>query len=217
VRISIRDFGGGLEGDHLHKIFEPYFGGKKGGGLELATAYSIVRKHDGQIRVESISGQGTVFHVYLPATNAPVSCAPARLAHEDRPALARRRVLVMDDEPGIRGLAVALLEHLGMQVETAADGQQAIELYESARKRGEPFDLTIMDLTVPNGMGGKETIRQLRMLDPNVVAIVSSGYSNDPVMANFRDYGFAGVVPKPYSSADLAAAIEELFTAEAVA
>jgi len=216
VRISIRDYGAGIQPENLSKIFEPYFGPKKhGSGLELATAYSIVRKHDGQIRVESIAGQGTVFHVYLPAIMAPAHLARATHPVSSRSnAGASRRVLVMDDELPIRKLAVQMLQHIGCTAETAADGEEAIELYEEARRRGEPFGAVIMDLTVPHGMGGEETIRKLRALDPEVRAIVSSGYSNDPVMANFRDFGFAGVVPKPYSSDDLAAVLEELLSSE---
>jgi PAS domain S-box-containing protein len=211
VRVSIRDFGAGLQPEHLTKIFEPYFGVKKqGSGLELATAYSIVRKHDGQIRVESISGQGTVFHVYLPAMlDAPRPAAPAQrsLFSHNGP----RRILVMDDELPIRKLATLLLQRIGHTATTVADGAEAIQVYEAARQRGEPFHAVIMDLTIPQGMGGKETIRQLKELDPKVRAIVSSGYSNDPVMAEFREYGFSGVVPKPYNSEDLAGALDELF------
>lgn len=212
VRISIRDYGAGVETEHLPKIFDPYFGGRRSGnGLELATAYSIVRKHDGQIRVESISGQGTVFHIYLPAAAPEAPAAPRPVRRAKKRSRVGRRVLVMDDEEPIRTLAVQLLGSIGHTAETAADGAEAIDLYQHARNRGESFDVVIMDLTVPNGMGGKETIRQLKQLDPNVLAIVSSGYSNDPVMAEFRDYGFSGVVPKPYSTDDLAAALEDLF------
>lgn len=211
VRVSIRDYGAGLPPENLTRIFEPYFGPKKQGhGLELATAYSIVRKHEGQIRVESIPGQGTVFHVYLPAVLAPVAL-PASRPRALRPGVPPRRVLVMDDELPIRKLAVQLLQRIGCTAETAADGAEAIQMYESARQRGEPFGAVIMDLTVPNGLGGKDAIRELRALDPDVLAIVCSGYSNDPVMANHRDFGFSGVVPKPYSSEDLAVALEELF------
>jgi CheY-like chemotaxis protein len=117
----------------------------------------------------------------------------------------------MDDELPIRTLAIHLLGSIGHKTETVADGAEAIEVYERARKKGEPFDAVIMDLTVPNGMGGKETIRQLKQIDPDVRAIVSSGYSNDPVMAQFRDHGFSGVVPKPYGTEDLALALDELF------
>ena len=124
-----------------------------------------------------------------------------------------RRVLVVDDELPIRKLATLLLQSAGCTASTAADGAEAIQLYEAARQRGEPFDAVVMDLTVPQGMGGKETIRRLKALDPGVRAIVSSGYSHDPVMANFRDYGFSGVVPKPYSGDDLAVALDEMLAA----
>jgi PAS domain S-box-containing protein len=212
VRISIRDYGAGVETEHLPKIFDPYFGGKPlGNGLELATAYSIVRKHQGQIRVESISGQGTVFHIYLPAAAPEAPSAPMPVRRTRKMTRVARRVLVMDDELPIRELAVQLLDSIGHKTETVADGIEAIDMYQRARKQGTPFDVVIMDLTIPNGMGGKETIRQLRQLDPDVLAIVSSGYSNDPVMAEFRDYGFSGVVPKPYSTEDLAAALDDLF------
>lgn len=212
LRISIRDYGAGIQSENLTRIFDPYFGGKReGSGLELATAYSIVRKHEGQIRVESISGQGTVFHIYLPAARDTMD--PPRLVEgrQRQISFETRRILVMDDELPIRKLAVQLLQRIGCRAVTAADGAEAIELYSKARQEGEPFHAVIMDLTVPNGMGGKEAIPQLKRIDPNVLAIVSSGYSNDPVMANYRDYGFVGVVPKPYNTEDLAAALDELF------
>jgi PAS domain S-box-containing protein len=213
VRISVRNYGTSIQPENVTKIFEPYFGSKKqDSGLELASAYSIVRKHEGQIRVESISGAGTIFHIYLPATIAlPVvsRTAMSQARNSTRPSL---RVLVMDDELSIRKLTAVLLERIGCTVVTAADGAEAIEIYETARRKGERFDVIIMDLTVPRGLGGKELISQLRALDPDVLAIVSSGYSNDPVMANFRDYGFAGVVPKPYNTADLVRALDDLFS-----
>ncbi len=213
VRISIRDHGTGLQPEQLSKIFDPYFSSKKqGGGLELATAYSIIRKHEGQIRVESISGQGTVFHVYLPA---------ATVAAKDEPKGQRRarrivggRILVMDDEPSIRQLASILLQRIGYTAVAVADGAEAVTKYDAARRAGQPFDAVVMDLTVPNGMGGADAILELRKLDPDVKAIVSSGYSNDPVMANYRDHGFSGVVPKPYNAEDLALALSELLAVE---
>jgi CheY-like chemotaxis protein len=119
----------------------------------------------------------------------------------------------MDDEPSIRKLASILLKRLGYTVEVACDGLEAIQQYQTSRERGEPFDAVIMDLTVPNGMGGQEAIRQLKLLDPGIKAIVSSGYSNDPVMASYRDFGFSGVVPKPYNPQDLELALAELLAA----
>jgi CheY-like chemotaxis protein len=207
VVVSIRDYGTGLQPDQLSKIFEPCFGPtRNGSGLELASAYSIVRKHDGQIQVESIPGEGTMFHVYLPAAHEPPD-APV----QTRPASASPcRILVMDDELPLRELAALVLARSGHQVETVADGAEAIQTYQTAFQSGEPFDAVIMDLTIPNGMGGQEAIGELLQIDPNIRAIVCSGYSNDPVMANFRDYGFSGIVPKPYTLDDLARAVDEL-------
>lgn len=219
VRVSIRDFGTGIQPENLSKIFEPYFSGKKHGaghGLELATAYSIIRKHDGQIRVESISGQGTVFHIYLPAVEN-ASPAPARTEGRAHPHLpVPRRILVMDDELPIRKITALMLQNIGHTAVTVADGAEAIAVYEAARQAGEPFDAVIMDLTIPQGLGGKETILRLKAIDPAVRAVVCSGYSHDPVMASHREHGFVGVMPKPYSAEDLARTLNELFAGDSV-
>jgi len=213
VRISIRDHGAGLQEEQLSKIFDPYFSSRKhGGGLELATAYSIVRKHEGQIRVESISGQGTVFHVYLPAATTGVEAVAVVPTARRFPRSTGGHILVMDDEPAIRQLSSTLLHRIGYTAVAVADGAEAVMKYQAARRAGRPFDAVIMDLTIPNGMGGAEAISELRVIDPAVKAIVCSGYSNDPVMANYRDYGFAGVVPKPYNAEDLAVALSELLS-----
>jgi PAS domain S-box-containing protein len=215
VRISIRDHGAGLQPEQLNKVFDPYFSPRKpGGGLELATAYSIVRKHGGQIRVESISGQGTVFHVYLPAASTVTEKEAPRQRPEPRGV--GGRVLVMDDEDAIRQLASALLRRIGYTAVAVADGAEAITKYDAARRAGQPFDAVVMDLTVPNGMGGADALRELQAMDPGVKAIVCSGYSNDPVMANYREYGFSGVVPKPYNAEDLATALSEMLSTRAL-
>ena len=217
VRVSIRDFGTGIRPENLSKIFEPYFSGKKPGaghGLELATAYSIIRKHDGQIRVESISGQGTVFHIYLPALEN-ASPVVARPEGRVQPNLAvPRRILVMDDELPIRKIAALMLQNMGHTAVTVADGAEALVAYVATRQAGEPFDAVIMDLTIPHGLGGKETIGRLKAIDPAVRAVVCSGYSHDPVMASHREYGFVGVMPKPYSAEDLARTLNELFAGD---
>jgi len=175
-------------------------------GLGLATAYSIVRKHDGQIQVESIPGEGTIFHVFLPAALEPPPASVQTPPASTSPC----RILVMDDELPLRELAALVLARLGHQVETVADGAEAIQAYQAALHSGKPFDAVIMDLTIPNGMGGQEAIGELLQIDPDIRAIVCSGYSNDPVMANFRDYGFYGVVPKPYTVDDLTRAVDEI-------
>ncbi len=213
VVVSIRDFGKGLGVEQISKIFDPYFSSKKlDTGLELATAYSIVRKHGGQIKVESTPGQGTTFHVYLPAATQPVAVPPPVISR--KPATVAGRVLVMDDEPAIRKLSCHMLEKSGWKVGLARDGAEAIELYQVAKQEGNPFTAVILDLSVPNGMGGKECIRELKLLDPEVKAIVCSGYFNDPVMANYRDYGFCGVVPKPYGTQELVLALSEMLSTD---
>jgi two-component system, cell cycle sensor histidine kinase and response regulator CckA len=209
VKISIRDHGPGINPEHLPRIFEPYFTTKKvGTGLGLATVYSVVRKHDGQIKAVSEPGKGTTFEIYLPASQKPATPAAAR----PKPVIysGHGRILVVDDEAPIRKFLTMMLQKFGYEAETANDGEEAIARYTAARSDGRPFDVIIMDLTIPNGMGGCEAVRRLRELDPKVRAIASSGYSLDPVMANYRDYGFCGVIPKPYRPDDLDRMLKEI-------
>jgi CheY-like chemotaxis protein len=159
--------------------------------------------------VESELGHGTTFTIYLPASDKP-AIQPAD--EEKRLFIGKGKILVMDDEEFIRGLANQMLSKIGYEVSVAHDGDQAIEMYGQAQNSGEPFDIVIMDLTIPGGMGGKEAIRKLKKLDPNVKALVSSGYSNDPIMSNFRDYGFQGVVKKPYRIQDMSDALRAVLT-----
>ncbi|NWJ98396.1 MAG: response regulator [Chloroflexi bacterium] len=203
VRLSVQDNGQGIALQNLTKIFDPYFTTKEqGSGLGLAVCYSVIKKHDGLITVESTVGSGTTFQVYLPATYVETEETP-RSEAETSLKSDKGRLLIMDDEPSLRRAMQRLITRLGYQVEVAEDGQKAIEIYQKARAIGQPFDLVLLDLMVPGGMGGKETIAQLRELDPQVKAIVSSGYSNDPVMANYTEYGFLGVLPKPYTLEEL--------------
>ncbi|GAB4362618.1 MAG: hypothetical protein Kow00128_02510 [Deltaproteobacteria bacterium] len=213
VRIRIEDHGVGIPKEHLDKIFTPFFTTKpEGTGLGLATCHSIVRRHEGAIRVESEIGKGSIFSVYLPATADPV---PPRPREAVPPADGHGRVLVMDDEEMVRTVAVEILHSLGYETEAVEDGECAVAAYREAMERGDPFDAVLMDLTVPGGMGGKEAIRKIRDLDPKVRAIVSSGYSNDPVMASFREYGFAGRIAKPYRIADLGRVLREVLAGAA--
>ena len=215
VCVSIRDSGTGIAAEALSKIFDPFFTTKEGGsGLGLATSYSIVKKHDGTILVDSVPGEGARFAVYLPASGEgagrPATTVPTHVVEPRRPEDAHRgRVLFMDDEEPLRELVGDMLRHLGYEVVGAKDGQTAIDAFVEARKVGRPFDVVIVDLTVPGAMGGFETVQLLRELEPGVRAVVSSGYSNDPVMANHRVHGFRGMIAKPYQMAELDRVLRE--------
>ncbi len=213
VRISIRDFGQGIPAQQLARIFEPYFITRKtGSGLGLATAHSIIRRHEGAITVESIIDHGTTFHVFLPESIVPKVEAPPQA--EDRAHRGKGRILVMDDESDVRLVASDMLELMGYEVDTTPDGAQALQLYATAKRIGRPYAIVMFDLTIPAGMGGKDAVVKLRELDPGAVAIVSSGYSYDPVMANFKDFGFDAVVPKPYKPDELARVLNALMAAK---
>jgi PAS domain S-box-containing protein len=196
VRISIQDQGIGIPEEYLKKIFDPYFTTKpKGSGLGLATAYSIVKNHHGLIAVDSKPGEGSTFTICLPASEKELqheAAGPVPMAGGSK------RVLVLDDEEAICMLVTCALEPLGYEVTETNDGSQAIEAYQKAMNDGCPYDLFISDLTIPGGMGGQETIKRLREIDPDIRAIVSSGYANDPVMSRHEDYGFSGMIAKPY-------------------
>jgi PAS domain S-box-containing protein len=196
VRVSVRDYGCGIPTDALPRIFDPYFTTKPSGrGLGLATAYAIVSRHGGHISVESMVGVGTTFNIDLPASEmAPSLHEPIYAA----PNYVSAQVLVMDDEEALRRLLERLLTLKGYTVRCAKDGAEAIELYEAAKLAGHPFDVALLDLTISGGMGGIETAARLRERDPSARLIVSSGYSDAPVMADFRSYGFDGMLPKPW-------------------
>lgn len=212
VKISIRDQGLGIPAEYISKIFDPYFTTKqKGSGLGLATAYSIIKNHDGHIMVTSSLGEGTTFHIYLPASTQTIQRQP----EADRQWLAGKgKILVMDDEAIVREVLGKMLVNLGYEARFAQDGAEAIQLFTEARAAGDAFDAVILDLTVPGGMGGKESIIHLRLIDPQIKAIVSSGYSEDPIMADFQKYGFSGVIAKPYRVSDLSKTLHEVIIPE---
>jgi PAS domain S-box-containing protein len=196
IKISVQDYGIGIPAEHLAKIFDPFFSTKqKGSGLGLATAYSIIANHDGYMTVESALGQGTTFYLYLPGSQREM-----RSRRKSAPELlsGRGRILVMDDDDTVRDVAGKILVHLGYEPGFARDGKEALAAYTRARSAGQPFDAVIMDLTIPGGMGGKEAIQQLRQIEPEARAIVSSGYADDPIMTHYNKYGFNGVIKKPY-------------------
>ena len=209
VKISIRDHGVGIFEEHLSEIFDPYFSTKergieKGMGLGLATTYSIINRHAGHITVESEVGVGTTFTIYLPAAVEEIAgIEPVKMVEPEKPAVRTGRILVMDDEEMNRRVSKEMLSRLGYEPELAEDGAEAIELYKKAKESGAPFDAVILDLTIKGGMGGKDAVKALLGLDPQIKAIVSSGYSSDPVMTDFRAYGFIEALPKPYSVRDL--------------
>ena len=207
VKLALTDQGTGIPKSHIDRIFDPYFSTKqKGSGLGLTVVYSIIDKHDGRITVESELGVGATFHLFLPATSKT-----ARKAVDYKPKIFRckGRVLVMDDEKLIRDIVVQFLTVMGFEAAKAEDGREALDMYRVAKETGHAFDAVIMDLTIPGGMGGKETIKKLLAYDPAAAAVVSSGYSNDPIMSNYEAYGFKGVIKKPYRIEDLSDALRD--------
>jgi len=205
VLLVISDQGTGIPREILSKIFDPFFTTKqKGSGLGLATSYSIIRKHDGHLEASSEPGKGSAFSIYLPAVVDAQGPRASRGIDDYR---GSGKVLLMDDEGFIKDVAGRMLKHLGYSVETVAEGLAAVALFRQAREKGEPFDAVILDLTVPGGMGGVETVAKLREIDPGVRAIASSGYSVDPVMARPHDYGFSSMLVKPFKIEELGKAI----------
>ncbi|MDA3834862.1 MAG: PAS domain S-box protein [Spirochaetales bacterium] len=207
VRITIQDTGVGIPKEIIDKIFDPYFTTKQeGSGLGLAICHSIINKHDGHITAESPPGKGTNFTRYLPAVSSLDSTESAQ-KKKPKPAAKASRILLMDDEKMIRDLVQSQLSNLGHEAVLAIDGEQAINKYQELQDNGNPVDLVIMDLTIPGGMGGQEAAQKLLLIDPKAKIIVASGYSNDPVMAHYRDYGFCAAVAKPFDLKELNNAI----------
>ena len=211
VKITVRDEGPGIPEEIQKKIFDPYFTTKPtGNGLGLATTYSIVKNHEGFIGVESAPGQGATFHVYLPASEKKVEAEVKRAAPQSKQ---HGKILLLDDEEIICELMSCTLSACGYTVASSYNAESTLRLYEEALKAGQPFDLVIMDLTIPGGMGGREAIQELKKMDPNVKALVSSGYAMDAVMSSCKEYGFCGAIPKPFDVGQLEAAVHEALTA----
>jgi len=209
IKIIIEDQGVGISEKNLQNIFDPYFSTKQqGSGLGLATAYSIIKKHGGHISVESKIDEGTTFFIYLPVSDKEILKIDEK---EKSKHSGHGKILVMDDEGQILKMAGRILSDMGYEPHFAEDGEQTIKMYQTTLQSNQQFDLVILDLTIPGGMGGQETIKELLKIDPKVKAVVSSGYSNDPVMSNFKDYGFCGVIPKPYSQDEVAEVLHNIF------
>jgi len=208
VKITVQDPGCGIPKEVLSNIFDPYFTTKaEGSGLGLTTAYAIVIKHEGYITIASEVGVGTTVVIYLPASQKATVSAPT---HPSIPLSGSGRILVVDDEEMVRNLLRQLLERLGYTVECVEDGTEAVGAYQRAQAAGQPFAVVILDYASPGGMGGLETLTRLRVIDPQVTALISSGYANNPVMADWAHYGFSGVVAKPYTIAQLQEALHNV-------
>jgi PAS domain S-box-containing protein len=213
VVFSIEDHGGGIPEEDLPRIFDPYFttkeiGNVKGMGLGLSICYSVIKNHGGFMTAESESGVGTIIHVYLPAYKERTFIT--QTGRETSVDGGSCRVLYMDDENALRDVAGEMLSHMGYDVAFARDGAEAIRMYSEAVTAKKPFDVVIMDLTIPDGMGGAEAVQKLREIDPGVKAVVSSGYSNDPVIKDFKKYNFSGVIAKPFDVDELVRVIESV-------
>jgi PAS domain S-box-containing protein len=208
VVMTVKDFGAGIPKENLNRVFDPFFTTKESGsGLGLATAYSILEKHNGYLTVDSLLGCWTFFSAYLPASDQEAMDA---LEIEDAIVRSTGRILIMDDDETILDVVGAMLRNVGYDVACARDGKEMLAAYTSSLSNGAPFDVVILDLTIPGGMGGKEAVGRLLELDTGAKAIVSSGYSNDPVLADFETYGFRGAVSKPFRFEELCRVVDEV-------
>jgi PAS domain S-box-containing protein len=210
IRLSIKDHGSGIEEKNLTKIFDPYFTTKNAGsGLGLTAAYSIIKQHNGHITIDSLEGAGTTFFIYLPALDSAVP-----VKNEADLVQGAGKILFMDDDSMLREMANAMLEMLGYDREFAKDGAEAIEMYSKAIETGKPYDVVVLDLTIPGAMGGKEAVKKLLELDPELKAVVCSGYSDDPVMSNYHEYGFKGKMAKPFDFKTLSRVLNDVIKGE---
>ncbi len=212
IRVRVSDHGSGIPPDKIPMIFDPYFTTKpQGTGLGLAIVHSVIHKHGGYITVESRPGKGTEFTFWVPASQEEEMPEGSRSGST---ATGSGRILVMDDDDLVAETARQMLEHLGYEVSVVRDGREAVELYLAAMEDGNPFTAVILDLTIPGGMGGEETVKRLLLHDPKARVLVASGYSNDRILANYRAYGFAGVLVKPFQLKELSQALHDLLAAE---
>ncbi len=215
LEISIKDTGIGISKENLQSIFDPYFTTKgQGNGLGLATSYGIINKHKGTIIVDSEIGKYTKFTIYLPVIKNPplvTNKLNEIIKKNNSKNISKLNILIMDDEYIIRELLTKMLDFLGHKVTTTSKGEEAIDEYSKSITNNKKFDLIISDLTVPGGLGGKEMLKKILEINSDVYCIVSSGYSNDPIMANYQEYGFVGALEKPYTIDMLKKAIDKVF------
>jgi nitrogen-specific signal transduction histidine kinase/CheY-like chemotaxis protein len=205
VELTVADEGPGIPPDVADRVFEPYFSTKaKGSGLGLSVCHSVVKNHDGRIWFDSVPGQGTTFHIRLPASKRIPEAAVVPITKSRN---GKGRVLVMDDEPMILDVAKGALEASGFSVDTVPSGTEAVRAFSEAMKSGKPFRVVVLDVTVAGGMGGLETLEQLQAMESGVRAVVSSGYATAPVLADHRGLGFRGMLTKPYRPSDLVEAV----------
>jgi len=209
LEINIADNGPGIPSHLLQRIFDPYFTTKEGGsGLGLAITHSIISKHQGIISVQSAIGKGTAFTILLPAANSAAARGESGRAPVSQPASGT--IMVMDDEAAVRDITCQMLRHMGYIPVAVADGQEAIDTYRRHMSESDPPDLVVMDLTIPGGMGGREAAARILEIDPAARLVVSSGYSQDPIMANFSDHGFRGFLGKPFQFSDLQLVLQQV-------
>ena len=207
VHVAVTDSGHGISPVVLRRVFEPYFTTKTTGtGLGLAVAHSIIRQHDGRIQITSKEDSGTTVCFWLPASAPPLETKP-----EAPPPVPQEgvRILLMDDDPIVSEVAEMMLKRLGFSVTTTHDGQEAVSAFGEAQRTGEAFELVLLDLTVPGGMGGLETLKALRSMDPAIRGIGTSGYSGKAALGSLTEHGFVAVLPKPFTLADMRAVMAE--------
>jgi PAS domain S-box-containing protein len=215
VKISIEDTGIGIPTKLLDRIFDPYFSTKQeGSGLGLATSQSIINRHGGHISVQSKQGEGTVFTLFLPASERMIP--PEQKSEISGNTSAPAKILLMDDDAMVRDVAGKMITQLGHEVFLAEHGEKAISMYRQAMAANNSFDLVIMDLTIQGGMGGKDAVREIRALDPGAKVIVSSGYSNDAIMSNCKEYGFRAAIVKPYQVQELSRVLRQVLAEDDV-
>jgi CheY-like chemotaxis protein len=209
VVFRVKDKGIGIPEKYINQIFDPYFTTKsEGSGLGLATVHSIIAKHQGHITIQSKVGEGSTFSVFLPAIRDKQPMEVENVTEDI--VYGTGKILLMDDEDSIRVIAKRILENLGYEVITTINGEETIQQYTNAMDSDQRFDLVVLDLTIPGGMGGKKTLDKLKELDPNLKAIVSSGYSVDPIMSDYQKHGFLGIIAKPYKIEDLSKVVDSV-------